>query len=225
MAIGLWSLDSIKTKVRNITGRYSTDALSDDNLVDYINKYYQLVFPLEVRPAELKGWFQFDVSDGTDEYDLSTQTDSETGNIFEDEVITIELPCTIDGYYLEYYQNPKDFYAMWPETTTYDEAQPTDVLYYDEALIFRPTPDDTYTFKIAAWKRPEAFANSSPTTEYPILEDWGPLIAYGAAKEIFEDDGDIESIAKIEPIYEMHRDRIMRRAHNQNINQRSIPSF
>lgn len=225
MAIGLWNLSTIKTKIRNITGRISTDQLSDDDLVNYINRYYQLVFPLEVRPAELKGWFQFDTVDGTDEYDLTSQTDSVTGNIFEDEVVSIEFPVTIDGYDIDYYLNPIEFYSIWPESSTYTDAQPSDVLYYDETLIFRPTPDDAYTFKIAAWKRPTAFANSSPTSEYPILEDWGPIIAYGTAKEIFEDDGDVESIMKIEENYQTQKDRIMRRVHYQNANSRAYPTF
>jgi len=225
MALSLWTLDDIKTKVRGLSGRSDTNDLSDAALVDYINRYYQLIFPSEVRPMELKGWFQFDTEDGEEEYDLVTQTDSVTGNIFEDEIVSIQYPATIDGYSINLYLNPDTFYLEWPTTTTFDEARPNDVLYYDEKLIFMATPDDAYTFKIAAWKRPEAFANSSPTAEYPIMESWGPVISYGTAIEIAEDTGDMETVEKLVPRYESLKNILMRKVHFQNVNTRSVPTF
>ena len=222
VGLSLFTLGDIRTKVRNLTGHKSTNDLSADDLLDYINRYYQLVFPLEVRPYELRTWFGFDVADGTEEHDLTTQTDSTTSLIYEDAYLTLENPSTIDGYSLTIYLDPALFYDKWPETTTYDESRPTDVLFYEQKLLFRATPDDTYTVKIASWRKPSALSSD---TDYPMQEEWGPLIAYGAAREVAEDYGDIETLQKIEPLYQQHKVRLNNKIHFQNVDQRSVPKF
>lgn len=225
MSLSLWSLGDIKTKARNLSGRLDTNDLTDASLVDYINRYYQLAFPLEVQPLELQTWFGFDISDGTATYDLSTQTDSTTSETFADGYLTVGKPFTAGGYNVNVYQNPSLFYEKWPETTTYGETRPDDVLYYDEKLLFKATPDTTYTIKFQTIKKPTAFPNSSPTTEYPVQEEWGPVIAYGAAIEIAEDIGDMETVQKLVPRHEELKIRLMRKVHDQNDYQRSIPKF
>jgi len=215
--LSLFQLSDIKTKVRNLTGHKSTNDLSDAKLLDYINRYYQLIFPLEVRPYELRTWFEFDTVDGTDEYDLTSAT-----YLFEDGYLTLEDPVTLDGDSLNLYLDAGEFYGKWPESTTYDEGVPTDVLFYAEKLIFRLIPDDAYTAKFASWKRPDALAND---TDYPMQEEWGPLICYGASREIAEDYGDAETLQKIEHLYRQHKTRLANKVHFQNINQRSIPKF
>lgn len=217
MALSLFQLSDIRTKARNLSGHKSANDLSEDSLLDYINRYYQLVLPLELRPYELKTWFEFDTVASVEEYDLTSAT-----YLLEDGYLTLEAPTTIGGYPLTLYLDPDEFYAKWPTTTTYDENRPTDVLFYEEKLLFRATPDDTYAAKFASWKRPAAL---SADTDYPMQEEWGSLICFGAAREIAEDYGDFETLQKLEPLYRQHKVRLNNKIHFQNVNQRSIPKF
>jgi len=221
MGLGLFQLIDIKNKVRKLTARPSTNQLSDSDLVDYINRYYQLQLPLEIRPLELRGWFQFDLVAGQDEYDLTSSIDFPLG-LFEDNYLTIETPTTINGYDLEMYLDPDMFFMKWPEVTTYASSRPEDVLFYDEKLLFRYIPDDTYTAKFAAWKRPAALVNDN---DYPVQESWGDLISYGAAREILTDYAEIERLSEIIQLKQMEQNKLMRKVHYQNVNQRAIPKF
>jgi len=225
MSLSLWSLGDIKTKIRNITGYLDTEDLSDADIVKSINRYYQLSFPLEVQPLELQNWFEFDLIVGTDEYDLTTQTDSTTSNTFADGYLTIAYPFTVDGYNVNVCENPQRFYCKWPETTTYDQTRPTDVLYYNQKLLFRAPPDDSYSVKFSTTIKPNAFPNVDPDNEYPIQEEWGPIIAYGTAIEIAEDNSDIETVQKISLRHEEIKNRLMRKVNFQYDIQRSYPKF
>ena len=55
--MGFWQLSTIKAKVRSLTGRPSTSQISEADLLNYINNYYQLIFPKEAQPDELSGWW------------------------------------------------------------------------------------------------------------------------------------------------------------------------
>ncbi len=44
-----WILSDIRQKVRQVTGRFSSNELTNVQLDDYINKYYTLTFPSEVK--------------------------------------------------------------------------------------------------------------------------------------------------------------------------------
>lgn len=230
-SISLYEFGDIKTKVRRLTGHLDEEDLTDSSLSDYINRYYQLIFPLDVRPYELRTWFQFDLVVDTDTYDLTSGTyvDSVTSDQFDEYFITLEKPCTIDGYPLNLYLNAEDFYYKWPDIVTYSSGRPEDVLFYPQqsgtsyvkSLLFRYPPDDTYTVKFASLRKPQALSGSN----IPIVEEWGPLIAYGAAKEVAEDYGDIETLQKIEPMYQKHKGFLMSKVHYQNVNQRAMPRW
>ena len=225
MALGIWNLTQIKAKTRALSGRLDTNDLSDADLTAYINRYYQGVFCYEVQPLELETYFSFNTVDGTEEYNLRTQTDLTTSEIFQDGFINLMAPITCDGYEMELFISADLFYNKWPDVVTYSEARPIDVLFYNQKLLFRYIPDDAYVVKFGAFKIPAAFANSSPATEYPILEEWGPLISYGAAIEVVEDFGAFEIAERLMPMYERHKNKIIRRTHIQLSEQRSIPKF
>jgi len=222
MALGLWTLADIKTKVRALTGLKSTNQLSDADLLSYINRYYQLRFPVEVQPLELSTFFSFDTVASTEEYDLTTQVDATTALIFEDYYITLEAPWTIAGDPIDLYLDPALFYSKFPESTTYDETQPTAVLWYQEKLLFRPTPDDAYTVKFASYRRPGAFSSDG---DYPRREEWGYVIAYGTALEIVEDLSDDERVAGIYPLYMKRIAEIGRYQHLALTEQRPLPNW
>jgi len=206
-----WALSNIRAKVRSLTGRPDTGQISDDDVDVYINRYYQYIFPAEVKPEELQSWWEFNTTDGDEDEDLD-----------DDDYFTINNPAYCDGDKLTLYLDPSEFYARWPETTTYDESQPVDALFYGQTLLMRPTPDDTYAVKIKAWTRPAALATDTAT---PTLEGWGPLIALGAAIEMLTDYGENEGIASLAPMYEKEKILVMRKTTQLMEDVRTIPRW
>lgn len=222
MSLNLWTLGNIKTKIRYLIGAKNDKSFTNIMLLNYINRYYTLIFPLEVQPLELQTWFSFDTVDGTDEYNLWSQTDTTSGQTFEDGYLTLSKPITADGYNVRLWMNPEEFYAKWPAITTYEESRPQDVLYYDQSLIFRAPPDDAYTMYFASIKKPESLSDD---TDYPTQEEWGPTIASGASLEALEDMQNSERAAEVMQIHERNKNILMRKVHNQYSEYRSIPSF
>jgi len=221
MALGLFTLADIRQKVRNLTGHKTEDDLSNDDLDKYINRYYCITFPLEVRPNELMTWFEFDTVASQDEYDLDTIG-------FYEDFISLDHPAFVDSYDLNFFLDADDFYSKWPLSSTYDDGLPEDVLFYDRMLTFRNPPDDIYTVKIAAWQRPPIFYDLDPIVKAgltPIVEEWGHIISYGAAREIAEDYGDFTLLQQLEPFYQKHKSNLTNKVHFQNNNVRSVPKF
>lgn len=66
---------------------------------------------------------------------------------------------------------------------------PAEVLLEGRRLYMRPAPDQIYSFKCPAFLKPAALV---ATTDVPSKDEWGPLIACGAALEIVQDLGDSE---------------------------------
>jgi len=170
-----WTLAEIKAKVRQLTGRPDTAQLSEANLKNYINRFYRNTFPLILPTSELEGWYEKTLTASIDEYDL------------DEEYLTLDVPYTIDGNPVDFYENPSRFYQLWPESQTWQEAQPYSVLFYGRKLLFRPPPDKAYDFKAACIKRPTAFDQE---TDKPLNQAWGPAIAYGAGIDILMDAGE-----------------------------------
>jgi len=172
-----WTLTAIKAKVRKLSGRPSTAQLSDADLLNFINNFYRNSFPLLLDTKELEDWYTKTLSIGVSDYTL------------DEDYLNLDPPFTIDGATIDFYENPTLFYKLWPETQTYTNAKPSDVLLYDRKLTFRPPPDlATYVFKAACIKKPTAFAGAD---DKPPNQNWGPVVSYGAAIDIYMDNGEI----------------------------------
>jgi len=95
---------------------------------------------------------------------------------------------------------------------------PQTILFYDGAFKLRPIPDQVYKITIEAYIRPTELLLS---TDKPELSEWWQLIAYLAAKKIFEDRMDLESVQMIMPEYMKQMNLINRRTIMQYANQRT----
>jgi len=82
------------------------------------------------------------------------------------------------------------------QTVPYVTGIPQAILYYNNELTFRPVPDQPYRVELEVSKRPTELLNNA---SMPELSQWWQYIAYGAAKKIFEDRMDTESIERIMP--------------------------
>src|SRR3990167_4841645 len=105
-----WTLADIRRKVRQVTGRFGTNELTNSQIDDYINKYYQFTFPAEVKLEREHTYYEFLTTPYQATYDLPTG------------YTNFEPPAAINFYSLYWYQDPAVFFENNPlQVTQLDE--------------------------------------------------------------------------------------------------------
>ena len=94
---------------------------------------------------------------------------------------------------------------------------PQAVCYYNNQFILRPVPDQPYTINFEAYVAPTFLMN---TASEPALNEYWQYIAYGAAKKIFEDRMDMDSVQLIMPEFKTQEALCLRRTLVQYANER-----
>lgn len=104
----------------------------------------------------------------------------------------------------------------------YVADRPNSILFYDSKFTLRPVPDKTYPVVLEAYYRPdELLADNSQ----PKLSQWWQYIAYGAAKLIFEDRMDLDSVQMIMPEYLNQEALVLRRTLMEMTNERTATIY
>ena len=101
---------------------------------------------------------------------------------------------------------------------TVQPSRPQSVLFYDGAFTVRPTPDQAYKITMDVFVAPTALLESS---QQPKLQEWWQLIAYGAARKVFQDRMDMESLQVIDVEYREQMLLVNRRTIVQQASQRT----
>lgn len=105
--------------------------------------------------------------------------------------------------------------SIYSETVLTQPSMPKSVLFFDGKFTLRPVPDKPYRVNIEAFIRPTELLSSGQS---PELQEWWQYIAYGAAKKIFEDRMDMESVQMIMPEFKEQEALILRRTIVQQTN-------
>lgn len=303
-----WTLADIRTKVRQVTGRYSVFELSNDQLDNYINNYFQFTFPAELKLERFHSIYELET--------LSNQATYPYPAGF----INFEPPALIDRAELIWYQDPISFAEQNPYTinkvtigigdgatlgfsggsqftpvlagsiyvsdgvevftntsttwttsnitltgslggtgtanlsdgtvsVTFNTApadgvnvvfsyinfvagRPTAVLLYNNQFEFYPVPDQTYQFETKAYSDTLVITASGTTqtlfvngTDAPLYQQWGPCIAYGAARDIHSDYGEMDAYAEVTTLYREQQAYALRRTNQNLLNERAAPHF
>lgn len=303
-----WTLAEIRSKVRQVAGRYSPDELSNEQLDEYINKYYQYTFPAEVKLERTHTYYEFLTVGNQQSYTLPAG------------FTNFENPATIDRLSLLWYQEPSSFYDQNYESvarqtlgtgdgattgftgtaqsfpiipgtavvsdgvetfqdtsTTYSTStialstdglgsgtinlstgavnvtfgtaptdgtnvyysyiqfqagRPTAVLLYNNQFTFYPIPDTAYRFRVKAYSNTLVTTAAGATaalfsnaTDRPYLDEWGPAIAYGTARDIHADYGEMEAYQQVTALYKEQIGYILTRTHQNLLNTRAMPHF
>lgn len=111
------TLASIRTKVRRLTGRPSSQQITDAQIDDYVNTFYLYDLPEHLRLFQLHTTFEFMTEAHVDTYNLSTMqvshgvggTDS-ADNIY----YNLQPPAYVAGYQSFYSQSPEQFFRIYP---------------------------------------------------------------------------------------------------------------
>lgn len=101
-------------------------------------------------------------------------------------------------------------------------AIPQSLLYYDNKFIVRPVPDQSYGVNIEAYIAPTFLMD---TSSVPALNEWWQYVSYGAAKKIFEDRMDMESVQNIMPEFKKQEALCLRRTIVQLTNERTATLY
>lgn len=99
----------------------------------------------------------------------------------------------------------------------YQPGRPTTLLYFDDKFTLRPIPDQPYVISMEVYKRPLALDVNNLT---PKLQQWWQYIAYGAAKKVFEDRSDFDSVQQIMPEFDTQELLVNRRTEVQLTSRR-----
>ena len=99
---------------------------------------------------------------------------------------------------------------------------PQSLLYYNNMFTLRPIPDQPYPINFEVYTRPIQLILQG---DVPELEEYWQYIAYGAARKIFQDRMDVESVNLIEPEYHKQQLLIQRRSIVQYTNERTASIY
>lgn len=104
------------------------------------------------------------------------------------------------------------------QTVPYVPSRPQSMLFYDTQFTLRPVPDQSYRVNMEVYQRPTELLDLG---SQPELSEWWQYIAYGAAKKVFEDRMDPESVQTIMPEFKQQEALINRRTIVQQTDQRT----
>jgi hypothetical protein len=111
---------------------------------------------------------------------------------------------------------------IWFEGILYQPGKPLGILYYNNEFTIRPVPDKTYAVQLEVDIRPTELINN---TDVPQISQWWQYIAYGAAKKIFEDRMDTDSVNLIMPEFKQQERLVLRTTLTQQANERTVTIY
>jgi hypothetical protein len=105
---------------------------------------------------------------------------------------------------------------------SYKANRPRAILFEDNSFTFRPVPDKSYRIEIDVFQRPTEMLND---TDEPDIAQWWQYIAYGAAKKVFEDRMDVESVQAIMQEFTKQRALVLQRLVIQQASERTATIY
>ena len=100
--------------------------------------------------------------------------------------------------------------------------RPQAILSYNNQFQLFPVPDQAYIIKMKAYSVVSELVDATDT---PDLNEWGPCIAYGTARGIFADYGELDRYAEITSLYKEQVNYILTRTCQNLLNVRAQPRF
>ena len=91
----------------------------------------------------------------------------------------------------------------------YEQGLPRSILYYNNTLTIRPSPDQQYTLELGAYLTPAAFLNTASAIPFGYMSEY---IARGASRKVLSDTGDIEQFQFYEPLFREQENLVWKRS-------------
>ena len=131
--------------------------------------------------------FQGDFIDKNNQIAVGAHVDYFTGVITD---LAIGSPANGINYYVNY--------------LPYAASQPNIMLWFKNEIKFWPVPDKGY---LCTFEADITFADLENDLSQPAIREWWQYIAYGAAKKVFEDRMDMQSVQMLMP--ELERQELL----------------
>ena len=122
------------------------------------------------------------------------------------------------AYSVSFPTAPASGKPIYLQCVQYAVNVPQAILYFDSKFVLRPVPDKAYSIQVDVMQRPSELLSAG---SMPELSEMYQYIAYGAAKKIFEDRMDPESVQIIMPEFRKQEELCITRTYEQQKNERS----
>jgi hypothetical protein len=117
---------------------------------------------------------------------------------------------------------PSSSSTIYAKYQGYSGNRPQGMLFFQNQFTLRPVPDQVYQIRLEGYIKPIGLALA---TDVAMQEEWGALIAYGAALEIFSDRGDLENYERYYSLFKRQENVSLGRTIQQLNSQQSVPRF
>lgn len=111
-------LSDIITYVRRIIKSPSNSTITDDLIIDYINRFWLMDVDARIQLFDLKTKYQFQTTPGVDQYNMplyNVQTEPGSQNIASFPVYQGFMnPCAANGIWIPFYTERSSFFNLWP---------------------------------------------------------------------------------------------------------------
>lgn len=112
--------------------------------------------------------------------------------------------------------------TIYASVVPYQASRPTDVIFYNQQITFRPVPMQVYQVEFQISQQPTQLI---ATNSAPELDEWYLFICAGAARLIYTDFPDPDGMAYVQPIWEEQLLIAQRRTIRQMSSQRAATIF
>lgn len=112
--------------------------------------------------------------------------------------------------------------TIYASVIPYQSSRPTDVIFYNQQITFRPVPQQVYQVEFQISQQPTQLIAAGSA---PELDEWYLFICAIAAKLIYTDFPDPEGMAYLMPIYQDQLQMAQRRTLRQLGSQRASTIF
>ena len=112
--------------------------------------------------------------------------------------------------------------TIYASVVPYQSSRPTDVIFYNQQITFRPVPQQVYQVEFEISQQPTQLIAASAA---PELDEWYLFVCCIAAKLIYNDFPDPEGMASLMPIYQDQLQMAQRRTLRQMGSQRAQTIF
>ena len=135
---------------------------------------------------------------------------------------TNNLNYQTGAYTITFPQNTVAGTQINTQTLSQVSSIPQAILFYSNKFTVRPIPDQSYRINFEVYQRPTALLDANQS---PELEEYWQYIAYLAAKKVFEDRSDMDSVQELMPELKNQERLCLRRTLVQLSNERTATIY
>lgn len=163
------------------------------------------------------------VTDNTETFEDTNQNWT-TANVIVNGTLggTMVLNYATGTVQVNFFQPPANGQNIYLNYVVFAPTRPQAILMYNNQFQLYPIPDQVYKIKMPAYQVTAPLVNA---TDEPGLNEWGPCIAYGAARDILADYGELDAYADVTQLYKEQVSYILTRTMQNMMEGRAPPSF